>query len=654
MTKNTFSLFVLITLFFSGFHVAAQDKSTRRIEGNRTIEGIPTLLSDDLTRAAQYSNLRSASNSSWSPDGKSLLIGTRFSETRQLHLVGKPLGARQQLTFFKEPIGAASFSPVDDQILYSRDNGGDENYQAFLYDLKSGLTKQLTTDNSRNSGLRWSHDGNQYAYMSNREDGSRFDVWVSPIDQPDQARKLVTGTGFYWVPIDWSRDQSKLLIKQVVSAVDSRPFVVDVATGDMQRIGDPDRTVSYGGFSDGFFSADGKGVYLPSNDGGEFTQLRYINLANGTVENLSKDIPWDVSDMAMSPSGKQIAFATNEDGISKVYLLNTRSHKYKPVKNLPNGLVYNLQFSPDSSHLAYTLNSATSPADVYVLDIRSKQATRWTKSEIGGLNPDNFVEAELIHYPTFDLDNGKQREVPAFVYRPSSKQHSKLPVMISIHGGPEGQVRPYFSSTIQYLVGEVGAIVITPNVRGSSGYGKTYLGLDNGLKREDSVRDIGALLDWIKTQPDMDEDKIGVIGGSYGGYMVLASMAHYNDQLALGVNSFGVSNFVTFLENTSDYRRDHRRQEYGDERIPEVRRYLNETAPMNNTDKIKKPLFVLQGANDPRVPASESEQIVRKVRSNGTEVWYVLFDDEGHGFRKKPNQDYRNAALGLFLKKHLN
>lgn len=652
MTKSASSTFVLFALFFSSFYVAAQDNELRRVEENRTIEGIPVLEAKDLAHAAQYSNLRSASNSSWHPDGNALLIGTRFSDTRQLHLVSSPVGARQQLTFFNEPIGAANYSPVDNQILYSRDKGGDENYQAFLLDLESGLTKQLTTDGSRNSGLRWSHDGKQFAYMSNREDASRFDVWVSPVDQPDQARKLVTGTGFYWVPIDWSQDQTKLLVKQVVSAVDSRPFVVDIKTGQMQRIGDPDKTVSYGGFSDGFFSSDGNSIYLPSDEGTEFTQLRKINIASGKSENLSKAIPWDVSDLAISPNGKSVAFATNEDGISKVYLLDTRHHRYKPVNNLPNGLIYNLEFSPDSKRLAYTLNSATSAADVYVLDLRSMKTIRWTESEIGGLNSNNFVEAELIHYPTFDAVDGKPREVPAFVYRPKVKQ-DRYPVMISIHGGPEGQVRPYFSSTVQYLVNEVGAIVITPNVRGSSGYGKTYLGLDNGLKREDSVRDIGALLDWIKTQKDMDASRIGVIGGSYGGYMVLASMTHYNNQLALGVNSFGVSNFVTFLENTSDYRRDHRRQEYGDERIPEVRRYLNQTAPMNNTEKIKKPLFVLQGANDPRVPASESEQIVSKVRSNGTDVWYVLFDDEGHGFRKKPNQDYRNAALGLFLKQYL-
>jgi dipeptidyl aminopeptidase/acylaminoacyl peptidase len=352
--------------------------------------------------------------------------------------------------------------------------------------------------------------------------------------------------------------------------------------------------------------------------------------------------------MALSPNGRSLAFATNEDGISKVYLMSTRTQTYQALDDLPDGVIYNLDFSPDSKQLAYTLNRATSSADVYSINLRSRNIQRWTQSEIGGLNADNFVTAELIHYPTFDKVEDKPREIPAFVYRPKGKQ-AKYPVMIAIHGGPEGQSRPTFSSRVQYLAAETGAIVITPNVRGSSGYGKAYLNLDNGLLREDSVRDIGALLDWIKTQDDMDTNRVGVIGGSYGGYMVLASLAHYSDRLALGVNLFGVSNFVTFLENTSDYRRDHRRQEYGDERITEIRDYLNTTAPMNNTAKIKKPLFVLQGANDPRVPASESEQIVAKVRANGTEVWYVLFNDEGHGFRKKPNQDYTNATLGTFL-----
>ena len=653
MKKSPIHIATLFALCFQSQIVAAQDGVVdRKVEGNRTTEGIPALSGDTLTRAQQYSSIRSAQNYAWSNDSKSILIGTRFAETQQLHIVSEPLGSRQQVTFFEEPVGGADFSPTGNSILFGRDKGGDENYQAFLLDLDSGRSRQLTPEGSRNSALLWSPDGRQIAYMSNREDKTRFDVWTSPTNDPDRAKKLVTGTGFYWLPIAWSPDQGKLLIKQVVSAVDSRPFVVDINSGQLQRLGDPTRKTSWGGFGDGFFSPDGKGVYLPSNLDGEFTQLHYIDLDTGEAENLSADIPWSVSDMALAPNGKTLAFATNEDGVSKVYLMSTRTQKYQSLGELSDGVIYNLDFSPDSKQLAYTLNSATSSADVYSIHLGSRGIQRWTMSEIGGLNASNFVGAELIHYPTFDKVEGRPREIPAFVYRPKEKQ-ARHPVMISIHGGPEGQSRPTFSSRVQYLAAETGAIVITPNVRGSRGYGKDYLNLDNGLLREDSVRDIGALLDWIETQEDMDASRVGVIGGSYGGYMVLASLAHYSERLALGVNLFGVSNFVTFLENTSDYRRDHRRQEYGDERVTEIRDYLNKTAPMNNTAKIKKPLFVLQGANDPRVPASESEQIVSKVRANGTEVWYVLFDDEGHGFRKKPNQDYTNATLGAFLQRFL-
>jgi dipeptidyl aminopeptidase/acylaminoacyl peptidase len=507
----------------------------------------------------------------------------------------------------------------------------------------------MTPAGSRSGSVSWSNDGRYFAYMTNRDDRRRFDVWVSKSDDPDSARMLVKGTGFYWVPGAWSPDDRKLLVTQVVSAVDSRPHIVDIESGTMNRLGPEDQTAAYGS---GEFTADGRNVYVSSDLGSEFSQLRKFNVATGQMTTITSDINWGISGIGMSGDGRRLAFATNEDGISRLYLLKTSNDSYQLVKDIPPGIIYSFEFAPDDDRLALTLSKATSPADVYVYKPRKRSLTRWTKSEVGGLNSDNFVDAELIHYPTYDRVNGAARMIPAFVYRPKAID-KRLPVMISIHGGPEGQIRPGFSSRVQTLVNEGDIIVITPNVRGSAGYGKRYIGLDNGLKREDSVRDIGSLLDWISTQPDMDSNRVGVIGGSYGGYMVLASLVHYSDRIRLGVEYFGISNFVTFLKNTSDYRRDHRRQEYGDERRPEIFEYLNRTAPINNIELISTPLFVLQGTNDPRVPASESEQIVREVRENGKDVWYLLFDDEGHGFRKKPNQDYSNAAVLMFIEKYL-
>ena len=325
--------------------------------------------------------------------------------------------------------------------------------------------------------------------------------------------------------------------------------------------------------------------------------------------------------------------------------------KKLPVPEIPAGIMAGIEFSPDDTQLGLYLNSSLSPGDVYSFDVGSKSLTRWTQSEVGGLDTSTFVSAELVRYPTFDEVDGKPRKIPALYYRP--KGRGPFPVIINIHGGPEGQARPVFRSAIQAWVNELGAAVIRPNVRGSSGYGKSYLKLDNGFKREESVRDIGALLDWIETQPELDSDRVVVYGGSYGGYMVLASMVHYSDRLRAGVDVVGISNFVTFLANTKEYRRDLRRVEYGDERDSEMRAFLERISPANNVDKITRPLLVVQGLNDPRVPASESKQMVEQMRKNGGDVWYLLAKDEGHGFRKKVNRDYYLNVSILFLERML-
>ena len=283
---------------------------------------------------------------------------------------------------------------------------------------------------------------------------------------------------------------------------------------------------------------------------------------------------------------------------------------------------------------------------MFSIDFGTRLLTRWTRSELGGIQANRLVEPELIRYPTFD-----GRTIPAFVYRPSGS--GPHPVIVSIHGGPEGQARPTFSATTQYYVNELGAAVIYPNVRGSAGYGKTWLTLDNGRRREDSVRDIGALLDWIAAVPDLNADRVAVTGGSYGGYMVLASLVHYGDRLRAGIERVGISNFVTFLENTQPYRQDLRRVEYGDERDPGMRAFLTSVSPLTRVDEMTTPLLISQGLNDPRVPASESEQIVAALKERDIPVWYVLAKDEGHGFRKKSNRDYLGAVTALFLKRHL-
>ena len=303
-----------------------------------------------------------------------------------------------------------------------------------------------------------------------------------------------------------------------------------------------------------------------------------------------------------------------------------------------------------------TINTARSPSDTFVLDLGRGpldhgKLERWTFSEVGGLDTSTFREPELIEFPTFDQVDGRQRMIPAWLYKPAGP--GPHPVVVSIHGGPEGQARPFFSSTYQLWLEKLGVAVLVPNVRGSAGYGKTYVKLDNSFKREDSVKDIGALLDWIETQPDLDQDRVAVFGGSYGGYMVLASAVHFSDRLRAAVDIVGISSFVTFLENTQDYRRDLRRVEYGDERDPEMRAHLEKISPVNNVEHIKIPMFVVQGENDPRVPVTESIQMVEALREQGQPVWYMNALNEGHGYRKKENRDIYEQATVLFLRTHL-
>jgi dipeptidyl aminopeptidase/acylaminoacyl peptidase len=348
---------------------------------------------------------------------------------------------------------------------------------------------------------------------------------------------------------------------------------------------------------------------------------------------------------------KKAALSVNEGGITRLYLMDMETMKYEPVTSIPEGGVDGLVFDPEGKRLFMNLSNARMNGDAFQLDLETMKLVRWTQSDTAGLDVSSFSLPQLVHYPTFDKVDDKPRMVPAFYYKPTKETGKPFPVIINIHGGPEGQYRPRFQGTFNYLTNEMGIAVIAPNVRGSSGYGKSYLMLDNWEKREDSVKDIGALLDWIATRPELDKNRVAVFGGSYGGYMVLASMVHFSDRLACGVDIVGISNFVTFLKNTSAYRRDLRRVEYGDER--KIGEFLNKISPSTNAHKIKKPLFVIQGKNDPRVPASEAEQIVKIVRQNNVPVWYQVATNEGHGFRKKNNRDFMYYSMLRFLQEFL-
>jgi len=628
--------------------VEAQD---RREVGNMILEDVPETPEAITSRIQQYQSTRSASFADWIPNDAGMLISTRFGNTSQLHTVNSPSGARNQISFFDEPVSNGSFCPSADYngFLFTKDTGGNEFSQIYWYDMNTRTSEMLSDGVSVNFGMTWSNTGDKFAFTSSRRNTKDFDIYVSDMKSPKTAVIKVDRGGGYWVATDWSPDDSKLLVLQYLSSTKSNSYILDLKTKELTQIND-DKTEAV--FLVSGWNKTGDKIYATTNLGTEFNTLVEYDVKTKKIAYITKNIPWDIEEGAVNKSRTKAAFTVNENGFSQLYLMDLTTNKYEKVSNLPIGQIYSFKFHPSREELAMVLNTTETPGDVYSLDLITRKTKRWTTSEVGGLDTRLFPKPELINYETYDEIDGKKRSIPAFIYKPQNAK-GPLPVMISIHGGPEGQHTPYFSSFYAYLANEMGIAVIAPNVRGSSGYGKTYLKLDNGFNRENSVKDIGKLLEWIENNPEFDKDRIAVFGGSYGGYMVLSSMYNFNDKIKCGVDIVGISNFVTFLENTEEYRRDLRRSEYGDERDPEMREYLLSISPTNHVDEFKAPLFVIQGANDPRVPMSEAEQMVKSIRENNGTVWYMLAKDEGHGFRKKENRDRMTESISLFLQENL-
>jgi len=615
---------------------------------NLVTEGVPKIPVSIAESVERYSNFRGATLDSWDPVKREILISTRFADTNQIHLVKMPGGARTQLTFYPDRVSSAHYSPTkDDSFVFSKDVGGGEFFQLYRYDVSSGDVTLLTDGKSRNTDAVWSHAGDRLVYGSTRRDANDVDLWeIEPANlKSDHLLTQLQGGG--WQALDWSPDANKILAAEFISANETYLWIVDAKSGEKTLI-TPKGGAEKIAYNDGRFSKDGKGIFVTTDKDSEFQRLAYVDLATKEHTYLTSNIPWDVDEFDLSDDGKTIAFVVNEDGFGVLHLLDTNTRKEKSVPSLPKGVISGVQWHKNSRDLGFNLSSARSSSDVFSLDVQTGKVERWTFSETGGLNTSDFPEPELIHWKSWD-----GRTISGFLYRPPAKFTGKRPVIINIHGGPEGQFRPGFPGRWDYYMNELGVAMIAPNVRGSTGYGKTFLALDNGFLREGSYQDINTLFDWIQTQPQLDSGRVLVTGGSYGGFMTLAVATNYNDRICCSVDVVGPSNLVTFLEHTSGYRQDLRRVEYGDERDPKMRAFLERIAPYNKAKNITKPLFVVAGKNDPRVPASESEQMVNIVRQNGTPVWWLMAKDEGHGFAKKKNQDYQFCATVMFVKDYL-
>jgi dipeptidyl aminopeptidase/acylaminoacyl peptidase len=637
-------LFPLLALCFG----LARGASTLTPPASLVVEGIPPVPTTLVEEVKRYTEARSAALADWHPRRLEMLASTRFGNTAQLHTVAAPLGMRRQITFFDEPVTSGSYDPIAGEfILFPRDQGGSEFAQLYRYDVRDGAITLLTDGGrSQNTGVAWSTRGDRIAYGSTRRNGADRDLYVMDPRDPTTDRRVLTVRGGGWWAADWSPDDRTLIVLEYLSINESHLWLVDVETGRKTELTPRNASgVAYGGAA---FSRDGQGVFIASDRDFEFQRLGYLDLATRRVDYLTTEIPHDIIDFDLSFDGRQLLFIANENGRSGVYLMDVPTRRYRRVEELPTGVISGARWHRDNRHAGLVINSARSPSDVYVLDTANGTVRRWTESELGGIAAGELREPELIRWRSFD-----GLEITGFHYKPAARFIGRRPVIISIHGGPESQSQPVFLGRNNFLLNELGVAILYPNVRGSRGFGKTFLKLDNGRLREDAVRDIGALLDWIRTQPDLDPERVMVTGGSYGGYMTLAAAVHYNHRIRCALDVVGISNFVTFLENTESYRRDLRRAEYGDERDPEMRAFLQSISPLNHAAKITKPLFIVQGANDPRVPRSEAIQMVETIRRNGGPVWYLEGKDEGHGFRKKANADFQFYATILFVRQYL-
>lgn len=628
---------------------------------NLFVQGIPPIPMSLVREVEKYTDFRGHGFVDWHPTKNEMLVTHRKAgaNTAQLFRVGAALGPLEQLTDFVDPVREATYEPGDGRyVVFSRSAGGNEANQLYRLDLDTRKLTLLTDPDERHGIIDWLHDRPELLVTSvpldrTAEAGTRADpgttLWLIDPLRPDAKRKLAELPGPGWFGGIVARDDRTLAITRYRSATESEVWLIDLATGAPTRwLPAPGEPVKATHFPIGF-TRDGSGLFVVSDRAGEFREPMLFDLASRSMRRFTTHIPWGVNGVALSDDGTRIAVRMNIDGRTELRVFDADSLREQAVPPLPPGSVNSAGFHPATNRLAFGIDSAQGPNQLYALDAATGTVQPWTQPHVPpGLDTASFLPQRIVRWKSFD-----GREISGVLSPPPARFTGKRPVVVLVHGGPEGQATLGFLGRWNYLINELGIAIVEPNVRGSSGYGKSFLSLDNGYKREDAVKDLGSLFDWIAAHPGLDASRVLVAGGSYGGYMSLAASVHYPERIAGAIDIVGISNFVTFLNSTESYRRDLRRVEYGDERDPAMRDFLARISPLSNAAKITKPLFVVQGRNDPRVPWTEAEQIVEKVRANGVPVWYLRAENEGHGFARKENADYQFYATVLFLRETL-
>ena len=597
-----------------------------------------------LSDIERYLNVRSASGASFAPSGD-LAFLLDVTGTPQVWTLSEPEGWPDQRTFADERVTFASFSPARDELIFGRDEGGNERVRLHRLDPDGSEVDLTRSPDAKHYWGGWSHDGEHFAFTANRRDESVFDVYTQARDATgDDADLVHEGDG--WLSVaGFAPADDRLVVSEAHSSFDQDLHVLDLDTGSFEHVTPHEGNVRFLGAE---WGPDGDALYCLTDRDGDTLSLARLDLGSLEIESVVDDPEWNVDRFTLDKDTGRLVYGRNVDGYTDLTvgrLTGETAIETFPRPAIPDGVAGDIEFDADAERLAVTVQRPRENANVHVVDVTTGESERWTDASTAGLAADRFHDSDLVRFESFD-----GREIPAFFSLPDDPNGGDTPVVVDIHGGPESQRRPRFSPVTQYLL-DAGYAVFEPNVRGSTGYGKAYTHLDDVERRMDAVADIEAGVEWLAGRPTVDPDRIAVMGGSYGGFMTLASLTEYPDLFAAGVDIVGIANFVTFLENTGPWRRTLREAEYGS--LAADRDLLESISPIHRADRIDAPLFVLHGVNDPRVPVGEAEQVAERVREQGVPVEKLLFDDEGHGIAKRENRIEAYSAIARFLDEHV-
>jgi dipeptidyl aminopeptidase/acylaminoacyl peptidase len=639
------SAWILIALGVAGLPAIRAQGS---LISNSNIEaiGVPPIPASLAREVQPYNSIYGLPLAGWNPAKREIWL-KGLSSVTWIARVASPGSTPETSSIYIQSGGIYDvyFQPKNKYLAYTRDENGNESFQLYLYEINARKSTLLSDGKSRNTEPVWSNAGDKIVYSSTPSGAEGVNLrWLNPFDQKTD-RLLEKSSGGYLKAYDWSPDDKSVVYCDFSSNTASSLWLVDVGTGKAALLSEKSDKPELYDYPQ--FSADGKRVYVLTDHDSDFRRIAYFDVASGKIGYLPSTGQWDVEEFQLAPNGGSVAFTTNEEGVSKLHVFDLSDGKELQIPQPPAGIISDPKWNGDSTEIAFNLKSPQSPNDVYSISTKTAKIEHWAKSVTNGVDTSKFSQPLLIHWQTFD-----KRTLSGFLFRPPEKFKGKRPVIIDIHGGPDEQYRPSFLYSDNYLLNELGVAKIYPNVRGSSGYGKTFLGLDDGMHREDAVKDIGALLDWIKTQPDLDTERVLIEGVSYGGYLALSTAYAYGDRIAATISDSGISDLASFVAHTEGWRRDLQRAEFGDERDSKSKEFMERIAPLNNAQKIKKPILIIQGQNDPRVPAADAARLVAATKDR-IPVWYILAKDEGHGFVKQANRDYRLYASILFIKEFL-